>query len=407
MTWCGLLAASVACRSGPDVVVDSTSRRAFERSLHALTEADEGPKGLTVLVGRSDRLIYSHAVGTTGDAVGTPASREASHQWWSVTKVATAMAVLQLHDAGRLKLDDPVAAYLPSFAVESVRNGDPPVTIRHLLNHTSGLGDIGWQIIGWIHFEGDARRDQQALMRQALTERSRLDTAPGERGRYSNLGYLTLAALVEKVSGERFEDYIRTNILKPLQMHRTDFVYTDAVAQVEAIGSHPRDLMGWLAFTFYIDRAKAVARSDESRHYFNRLYSDQLGATGLIGPATDMLRLGRCLVRGGELDGARVISEGSAALMQAPTLLSGRRSATSGRALKFGAPWFIDEGAERGPTLSHAGAGMGYVSFLQVRPRDRIVVVVMGNGTYLDGAWGERVAEAAVEVAVQASKSTE
>jgi CubicO group peptidase (beta-lactamase class C family) len=254
------------------------------------------------------------------------------------------------------------------------------------------------KILTWVHVEGESREDQPQLLARGLELRPDLQATPGREASYSNLGYLALAVLVERITQQSFEDYVSANILVPLGMTRTDFSYTEAVAQVEAIGTQPRDVAGWGVFALLLDEERFVARRDPDRYYFRRVYSHQLGATGLIGPPTDLVKLGECLLQHGERDGVRILTPQSVRLMNESGLASGRNSAVSGQPLTFGSPWFI-ETTEAGRRLQHAGSGMGYVAFLELRPETGTVIAVMGNGTYLDGGWGEKIAAGAARFA--------
>jgi CubicO group peptidase (beta-lactamase class C family) len=350
------------------------------------------------MVSQNLERAYTASFGTLGDERQSPMTPDAAFQWWSVTKVVTAMAVLQLAERGQLRLDAPVSEYLPEFQPRPMRAEDKPPTIAQLLNHSSGLGDIGMKILSWVRVEREPRKDQLQLLQLGLESSPELRSSPGVEAQYSNLGYLVLAVLIERVSGQPYEAYVTANILEPLGMNRTGFAYTEPVARVEAIGTHPRDLMGWGVFAFLLDEDKIVARRDDDRYYFQRVFSHQLGATGLIGPATDLLVLGECLLQGGERSGVRILSAESVRRMTEPTLDAGRKSVISGQPQKFGAPWFIEQ-SEDGPRLRHAGTGMGYVTFLELRPASGTVIVVAGNGTYLDGAWGEKIAAGAARFA--------
>jgi CubicO group peptidase (beta-lactamase class C family) len=398
--WLLLLLAPLGCAAGPDIKADWETRSQFERALDRLTGDEDGPPGITLLVSQRGKRAYGRSFGTLGDVRRSPMKDDAAFQWWSVTKVVTAVAVLQLAERGKLSLDAPVATYVPAFRPRAHRKGDPLPTVRQLLNHSSGLDDLGMEILSWVRVEGEPRKDQRQLLERGLKLRPDLETTPGTAARYTNLGYLALAVLIERVSGQSYEDYVSANILGPLGMTRTGFAYTEPVARVEAIGTHPRDFMGWLAFAFLVDEEKLVSRRDDERHYFQRVFSYQLGATGLIGPATDLLKLGECLVQDGERDGVRILGSEHVRIMTTKTLDAGRDSAVSGRPFAFGAPWFIDDG-DAGQRLTHAGAGMGYVAYFELRPRTKTVLVVMGNGTYLDGAWGEKIADGAARFAAE------
>lgn len=324
------------------------------------------------------------------------------HQWWSVTKIFTVVAVLQLAEDGKLGLDDPVTRHLPFATFRGKKGWDSAVTIRRLLGHASGLGDIGMSIIGWIHYDGDPHPNQTELLKAKLAKYDRLKTPPGREGRYSNFGYLMLAAVIEAAAGMPYEDYVRERILKPLGMTRTDFTYTPGMAEDEATGSHPRDAMS-LVVPFFVDMDRLVRERKDGILWLNRVYSDQKGATGLIGPIEDLVRFAKMLLNDGVSpeNGARILSPESVALMQTPVApVAGSRAARS-RGSHFGLGWFIrrtESDAGEALTLTHGGAGMGFVAMLQLtrHPGDAandLAVIALANGTWLGKSMGLEIVE--------------
>jgi uncharacterized protein YbbC (DUF1343 family)/CubicO group peptidase (beta-lactamase class C family) len=138
----------------------------------------------------------------------------------SLTKcLATATAVMQLVEAGKVDVDAPVVKYLPEFGV----NGKEKVTVRELLTHYSGLPpDVNLKD-AW----GLAKPDKAEAVRRAME--SSLDSVPGTKFVYSDINYITLGALVEKVSGERLDVYAQNHIFRPLKMWHTRYLpITDA-----------------------------------------------------------------------------------------------------------------------------------------------------------------------------------
>jgi CubicO group peptidase (beta-lactamase class C family) len=132
----------------------------------------------------------------------------------SVSKALTALAVMQLAEQGELPLDSDIRDFVPAMAIRSHYNR--PVTIRQLLLHQSGVDD---------HFIGDGFSDgQQPTMTEIVAKRP-LDVVyePGQIEFYSNYGYALLGAAIEKASGERYEQYMQTHVLKPLGMNDSSF----------------------------------------------------------------------------------------------------------------------------------------------------------------------------------------
>jgi CubicO group peptidase (beta-lactamase class C family) len=146
---------------------------------------------------------------------------ETAYNWASITKTFTAIAILQLRDRGQLSLDDPAVRYVPELRqVHDAYGSIDDITIRHLLTHSAGFRNPTWpwdcddpKDCDWQPFE-PTRWAQVA----AMLPYTHIDFKPGSRWSYSNLGYVFLGQIIERLSGDDFEVYIDKNILKPLGM---------------------------------------------------------------------------------------------------------------------------------------------------------------------------------------------
>ncbi len=176
------------------------------------TQADEGAfPGAVLVVGHRGAVVYRTAVGRYGEDDPRPVSDTTVYDMASLTKViGLTTAAMLLVAEGKLDLDRPVAHYLPAFT----GGGKGRVLVRHLLTHTSGLP--AWMP---LHLETDNPRDAIALaLRQPLQD------SPGERYVYSDLGAITMAQVVERVSGEPLDAFVQQRVFAPLAMRRTRFV---------------------------------------------------------------------------------------------------------------------------------------------------------------------------------------
>ncbi len=138
----------------------------------------------------------------------------------SITKTFTALAILQLRDAGKVRLDDPVSAYLPWFTLQY--EGAPPITLRHLLAHTSGLP----RDASVPHWTDDVFQAWDEVV--TTTQQRKPVNPPLAEFGYSNLGYSLLGAVVETASGKAWATYIQEHILDPLEMRNTVVAPTKA-----------------------------------------------------------------------------------------------------------------------------------------------------------------------------------
>jgi len=163
-----------------------------------------------VLIARNGAPIFAEAYGLADRERVTRNTVKTRFRLGSITKMFTGVATLQLVEAGKVRLDDPLGKYLSDFPQKEVAT---KVAVEHLLNHTSGTGDI-------FGPEFDARRMQLRTLSDfaKLQEDKGLRFEPGTRWEYSNYGFILLGVLIEKVSGQTYYDYVRDHIYLPAQM---------------------------------------------------------------------------------------------------------------------------------------------------------------------------------------------
>jgi CubicO group peptidase (beta-lactamase class C family) len=171
-----------------------------------------GVPGLAIGVVRGDRTVWAKGYGRADLATGAPVATSTPFRLGSVSKVFTAMAVMQLRDQGKLSLDDPVTRHLSWFTIGSPYAGAPPITIRHLLTHTSGLPrEAAWPY--WTTHQFPSREE----LRRLLATQS-VFSPPGANYRYSNVGFALLGEIVEAVSGESYAEFVARHLFAPLAM---------------------------------------------------------------------------------------------------------------------------------------------------------------------------------------------
>ncbi len=361
----------------PRAPARAASAQELEAYLRALVRFGR-PPGLSLAVISDGRLVYGRGFGVADGPRHVPADADTIYRWWSLTKIPTAIAVLQLEERGALTLDDPVTRHVPFFRVHDAAGGTPIVTVRQLLNHSSGLPDAGRDLFRWLHLPSEPPVEQTAFVRRVLPRYARLAFAPGSRTSYSNVGYWVLGAVIEKASGEHYEDYVRGHILRPLEMTRTDFLYTSAMTNDCAAGSHP--LLDPLTplLPLAVEHWSALYREREgTRLWLETVYTDYTPSTGLIGPAPDLTRLLRAYLNAGALDGARILAPDSVETMSRASRLPGRRAG-----LQQGLGWVVGCGARE--CLQHLGGGPGFGTGMRIYPRERLGLVVLTNDATTD-----------------------
>ena len=363
--------------------------------------ASGDPPGLSVTVVKGDTIVYNRAFGLANGPAQIAATPDTVYHWWSMTKIVTAIAVLQLSERGQLDLDAPAADYLPWFDVQHGSGGGAAVTVRHLLNHSSGLPDPMPAMIGWMHY-ADELVDQTDLIRRQLPQFNKLQSNPGSKSAYTNLGYMVLGAIVERVSGQSYAAYVTDNILQPLGMRHTGFLYSEERQAVEASGSQPLVHLYTPLLPFLLDTKALIHQRAGNVLWLNRVYTDALPPSGLIGPAPDVARLLLAFLHRGELAGARILSPQSVAIMTAaPAGPPDSQSVAAASASEHGLGWlFVADGGRL--WLQHDGGGPGFATTMRLYPEDDLGIVIMANGTDL-----ERDALAALIVQTFASSSEE
>lgn len=293
MRWPGLallgvliVAASGAAR-GAQAPLDTD---AIDRFVVEQMAAQRVP-GLALAITRDDTVLYLRGYGRARN--GEPVTPETQFFIASLTKSFTALAVMQLVEAGRIDLDAPLQTYLPEFTLADPASAER-ITVRQLLNQTSGLGDAGFPAM---------RRPQPATPEERIQSLrvARPIAPPGTRHIYYDVNYQILARLVEVAGGLPFNEYVESRILAPLGMARSFSALTSAEALARADGLAQGHLSA-----FGIPMA-----SPEEPGYFG-------GSGGMVSTAADMARYLMMQASDGRLDGATLLSPEGIATMHTP-----------------------------------------------------------------------------------------
>jgi len=176
------------------------------------------------------KLLYKNSYGYTDVEKKIPATTSSLFRIASMSKSFTAMAILKLRDEGKLNLDDPAYLYIPELKNLKYPTADAPViSIRHLMTHGAGFPeDNPW---------GDRQlADSDKDLMEFIGKQVSFSNPPGIAYEYSNLGFALLGKIVTKVSGMRYQDYIKKNILEPLGMKTTTYEFGDVAADKLAHG---------------------------------------------------------------------------------------------------------------------------------------------------------------------------
>ncbi|MDQ4079434.1 MAG: beta-lactamase family protein, partial [Gemmatimonadota bacterium] len=210
--------------AGQLVNIDEVSDAGIARSLANLMGRvcrEDGFSG-TMMVARDGRPLFQHACGLANRADSVPMKLDTRLNLGSMNKMVTAVAIAQLVEEGKLTFDDAVGEHLVDYPNADVRN---KVRIHHLLTHTSGLGSY----FNEEFMNASRTRFRSVRDFMALVEKENLAFEPGTRWAYSNSGFMLLGAIIERVSGMSYFDYVRERIFQPAGMTDTDSYEMDDV----------------------------------------------------------------------------------------------------------------------------------------------------------------------------------
>jgi CubicO group peptidase (beta-lactamase class C family) len=302
---------------------------------------ERGIPGLALAITDRDGLLAHRNYGYADLAALNPVDNETLFQFGSIGKSFTAICLLQLAEEGAIDLDAPVTNYLPWFAV---RSPYAPITIHHLLTHTAG-------IIGGSDFPLDPRFEVWAL-------RDTDAAPPGERCRYSNVGYKALGLLLEAMTDKPYADIVQERIYAPLGMTDSASVIIHDLRRRLAVGHVP----------FYDDRPWRPAHGMAPATWLETNTGDGcLSAT-----ATDLALYLRMLLNEGVCPSGRLLSPASFARMRAP-----HTEISPGIPYGYG---LVDVQEDGRHLIGHGGGMVGYVSSMLGDVDARIGVVALING---------------------------
>jgi CubicO group peptidase (beta-lactamase class C family) len=318
----------------------------------------DGSPGCALGVVRDGRLVYEKAVGFADLEQGRRIGPDTVFHVASVSKQFTAMAVLLLEQDGKLSLDDDVRKHLPEL-----HDFGTTITLRHLLQHTSGLRDQ-WSLVTLAGWRMDDVITDDDVVRLACRQRE-LNFKPGARHLYSNTGYTLAARVVERVAGMPFREFARRRIFEPLGMSHTRFP-----------ADHQEIIPG---------RARSYFPAGPGRYKNAVLSYGTAGATSLHTTVADLAHWVK------NFDEPRVGDEALIARFQEVGKLN------SGRPIGYALG--LQVGDYRGLKLvEHSGGDAGFRSHLIRFPSERFAVIVLANAA--DSSPGElarRVADVYLE----------
>jgi CubicO group peptidase (beta-lactamase class C family) len=296
-----------------------------------------GP-GASVMVIQNGRKVFAKSYGLADVEQKVCATPGSNYRLASVSKQFTAMAIMILADRKKLSFDDPITKFFPEFPEYGKR-----ITVRQLLNHTSGLVDYEDIIPKETTIPVLDINVLRLLQREEKTY-----FPPGSQFRYSNTAFAFLALIVEKVSGEKFASFLQENIFKPLGMKNT-------LAYEQGISSVPNRAYG------YSPDGSGFKRTDQS------VTSSVLGDGGIYSSVNDLFKWDQALYD------MKLVSKKTFATAWTPG-----KSTLHGEGIQYGFGWFLGE--YRGlRNIYHTGDSIGFRTIISRFPERQFTVIILSN----------------------------
>lgn len=291
-----------------------------------------------VLVAQHGQIIYKNSFGIANPMLNEPLSINSVFQLASVSKTITGVAVLQLIEEEKIGLDDFVSLFFPSFPYNNV-------TVRNLLSHTSGIPD--YTKLDPIYYpDANQYLNNEEALNAIVQANQPLGFSPGTKFRYNNSNYAILAYLVEKVSGERFPEYVKNHIFSPLKMNNSFIAYPEQIWEKTN-----------RTFGFYPNR----------QMYINDRFDGVFGDKGAYSTVEDMFKFDRALYPN------ILLKEETLQLAFTNNILDMNSSK------KYGLGFRLREDQNNQKIIYHNGWWHGYRTAFHRRESDNSCVVILSN----------------------------
>lgn len=295
-------------------------------------------------------ILKSFQVGFSDLSKETKVHASTTYHAFSITKTFTALAILQLAEQGKIDLNKSVGQYLPDF-----KYGEE-ITVKQLLNHTSGLPNP--IPLNWIHLDSEHQSfDKHAFFESIFEKHHKTKFKPNEKFAYSNLGYVVLGNLIEKLSGKTYEEYITENIIQKLPITSYELTFEIVNNSSHAKGYHKRWSLSYLLLNFLISKSKFMGKTEGKWRPFNPFYVNGSSYGGLIGTPSSFIAYLQALLTSDN----NLISDGY------KQLLFQENKTKNGKNTGMCLSWFSGQ-LNGTPYFAHAGGGGGYYCEIRLYP---------------------------------------
>ena len=338
------------------LALDAPEAQSIDRLLSAAFQPDQ--PGAAVIVTRKGQTILRKGYGMADLEMKIPIEPDMVFRLGSVTKQFTAVAILMLEEQGKLSVTDPITRFLPDYPTAG-----QTITIEHLLTHSSGIRSM----TSMPEWRPAWRKDFSLTELIDFFKNQPMDFKPGERWLYNNSGYILLGAIIEKASGQSYEDFLRKNIFEPLGMKQTYYDRTERII--------PRRVKGYQRGVAGFGNAPFLSMS-------------QPYSAGALASTVDDLAIWNSAIWSN-----RLLKKETLARAHTPYSLLG------GKSTGYGYGWMV--GVYEGHrTVEHGGGIHGFATYVLSMPDDGVYVAILTNGSAGPNASPADLALQMAEIAV-------
>jgi CubicO group peptidase (beta-lactamase class C family) len=326
---------------------------------------EKNAPGMAAMLVQNGRIEYRRVFGFADLGARTPITPDTQFLLASLTKQFTAMAIMILAERHKLQFDDTLAKFCPEFPAYA-----RTITIRNLLNHTAGLTEYEELLVGKVDYDSyfqsskslpAAHEFTAAEALQALSRQEKLRFPPGDKFEYSNSGYVLLGQIIERLTGERYAEFLKETIFDPLGMH-------DTLVVDERKQKVPRLALG---YTKRDGKWQDVTYSPENAVY---------GEDGIYGTINDLYKWDQALYT------ERLVSRSTLEMAFTPGHTNDGneiRMDLLSRPSSYGFGWFIS-GLHGEKVVEHSGGWSGYNTHILRLPSRQLTVIVLTNSSNED-----------------------
>ncbi|MDH5518027.1 MAG: beta-lactamase family protein [Gammaproteobacteria bacterium] len=325
----------------PDTASANEKTTILDKWFHRLHNSDKFNGVVTVL--KQGELVFSGVYGLDGIDHPSELSLHSSFNLASVSKQFTAMAIVLLNQRSKLDYQDKLSLYIPELSYYN------DITIQHLLHHTSGLPD--YIKLALKHRSDEGVFSTPEMISLYKTHQPKLNYKPGTQFQYSNTGYVLLAEIIQRLSGQTFQQFMADNIFKPLNMNNTQVF--NLLSEIE-----PDKRVYGFAYKYWIFGG--------SKQLKDLNYFDGVAGDGAVYSSAYDLNLWHEALRDGTL-----VSKENYQMAYTPAKLE------NGTNTKYGFGWFINDDK----SVEHAGGWQGFTSYIYWNIDNDDVIIILDNSS--------------------------